>query len=70
MKRQPIIKDTRGNRVPRIPAFSTLDPRIRKAIIKEVNRYGVSASFVIANALAFTFGIEVEDYRAPKRRKS
>jgi len=35
---------------------------IEKAIKSECKRYGVSRSFVIANALAFTFGIKTEDY--------
>jgi hypothetical protein len=41
---------------------------IELAVSREARRYGVSKSFVIANALAFVFGIETETY-LPKKRK-
>jgi hypothetical protein len=48
--------------------FSTrVIKEIERAIEKECKRYGVSRSFVIANALAFTFDISVEDYAAPSK---
>jgi hypothetical protein len=41
---------------------------IEKAIRKEMTRYGVSRSFVIANALAFTFGISTASYITSKAK--
>ena len=47
--------------------FSTaVESQIEKAIEKECKRYGVSRSFVIANACAFAFNIDVESYEPPK----
>lgn len=69
MKRQPKLTDRNGNMIPRVPSFAALDPRIRKAILKEADRYGVSVSFVIANALAFTFDINL-DYTYKRRRRA
>jgi hypothetical protein len=51
----------------REPASTRLDHAIKRAVERECSRYGVSKSFVIRNALAFTFGIELgelDDYRA------
>lgn len=42
---------------------------IELAIKREQRRYGVSRSFVIANALAYTFGIDTETYLPKKRKK-
>jgi hypothetical protein len=51
--------------------FSTLvEEQIERAIEKECIRYDVSRSFVIANALAFTFGIDIESYKDDKRIKN
>lgn len=36
--------------------------QIEAAIERESARYGVSRSFVIANALAYAFGIPIESY--------
>lgn len=48
----------------RKPVGSAVDKKIEAAINKEMERYpGVSRSFVIANALAFTFGIDIETYK-------
>jgi len=50
--------------------FSTaVEEAIEQAIEKECKRYGVSRSFVIANALAFTFNIDIESYKDDKRLK-
>lgn len=50
--------------------FSTaVETQIERAILRECDRYGVSRSFVIANALAYTFGIEVEPYVPAKIRR-
>ena len=43
--------------------------RIEQAIIRECTKYGVSRSFVIANALAFTFGIDAEKYNEKQYNK-
>lgn len=47
---------------------SSVAQAIEKALLAEMARYGVSRSFVIANALAFTFCIDdVDDYRGDKK---
>jgi len=50
---------------------TAVEKKIEEALEKEVARYGVSKSFVIANALAYVFDIEVEDYTDPavKRKR-
>jgi len=48
---------------------TAVESAIERAIEKECNRYGVSRSFVIANALAFTFDIDIESYKDDKRLK-
>ena len=57
--------------LPRIPGISRqqvgarVDAAIERALSREMARYGVSRSFVIRNALAYTFGIELgklDDY--------
>lgn len=46
----------------RTPMSSALAQEIKKRIVAESVRYGVSKSFVIANACAFAFGIPTESY--------
>lgn len=41
---------------------SYLASEIKKRVVQESRRYGVSKSFVIANACAFAFGIPTESY--------
>jgi hypothetical protein len=48
---------------------TSVESQIERAVERECARYGVSKSFVIANALAFTFGIEVDEYRPKKGKK-
>ena len=43
--------------------------KIERAIERECKRYGVSRSFVIANALAFTFGVDAENYKDTQYNK-
>jgi hypothetical protein len=46
---------------------------IERAISREMQRYSVSRSFVIAVALAYTFGIDLdgnEDYHARRQRQT
>jgi len=43
---------------------------IEKCIAREMARYGVSRSFVIANALAYTFGVDFESYLPEKEKES
>ena len=43
---------------------------IEQCIDREMARYGVSRSFVIANALAYTFSIDFESYLPEKEVKS
>lgn len=46
---------------------SAISKQIERRLKQEMAHFGVSRSFVIANALAFTFGIEVEDdFRKPQ----
>lgn len=55
----------------RIPAHTGLITEIELAIRREMARFGVSRSFVIATACAFAFGIdEQEDYRPRSPRLS
>lgn len=44
------------------------DDPIERAIEKECARYDVSRSFVVRNALAYTFGIDLYEYES-KRAK-
>jgi hypothetical protein len=61
--RQPSVK---GGRT---PAYSGLIKSIEAAIQREVTKYGVTRSFVIATALAFVFDIEDQpDYRGDSAR--
>lgn len=59
---------SRRKTLPRIPGVrrrpyhTRVDYLIEKALEKECARYNVSKSWVIRNALAFTFGIDVEPY--------
>ena len=52
----------------RKPYGTAVIDSIERAIEKECARYNVSRSFVIANALAYTFGIKTESY-IPKEKK-
>ena len=52
--------------VVRTPQHTAVADAIERAISRECTRYNVSRSFVIANALAFTFGIETADYLPAK----
>jgi hypothetical protein len=54
----------------RKPYSTAVEQKIERAIEKECVRYGVSRSFVIANALAFTFNIDVEQYDGSKKEKA
>jgi hypothetical protein len=61
MKNQPRIPGYR-----RTPMGTAVITEIERAIRKEMKRYDVSRSFVIANALAFTFGISTASYITSK----
>lgn len=63
MKIQPRIKG-----MTRTPMGTAVIDQIERAIQKEMARYGVSRSFVIANALAFTFNIKTASYIPEIRR--
>ena len=55
----------------RVPVQSAFIAEIERAIEREMVKYGCSRSFVIATAVAFTFGIEEqEDYRPTSRRQA
>lgn len=54
--RQPRLMEGR-----RAPITSAIAHDIERALAREMDRYGVSRSFVVAVALAYTFGIELED---------
>jgi hypothetical protein len=57
--RQPRIAGCR-----RVPMHTAVVDAIEAKIQAELRRYpGVSRSFVIANALAFTFGVEIPSYK-------
>lgn len=56
--------------VTRIPAFSSLHPKIQRHVEAEAKRYQCSKSFVIAVALADTFNIDIDRYDQPRRSKS
>lgn len=48
----------------RIPAHSGFIPELEKAVQREMRRFGVSRSFVIATCVAFAMGVEDQpDYR-------
>ncbi len=46
----------------RIPSNAALLPVLRKRVEREAAKWGVSKSFVIAVALAHTFGVEHEEF--------
>jgi hypothetical protein len=56
IRTQPRIPGTR-----RLPIGSAIDHAIERALNREMLRYGVSRSFVVAVALAYTFGIELDE---------
>jgi len=58
-------------RMPRLtggrrPYYTGADGQIERAIEKECERYDISRSLVIRNALAFTFGIDLYAYESKK----
>lgn len=59
-RRQPPFK---GGRT---PAFTGLIPGLEAAIQKEMDRFGVTRSFVIATACAFALGIEDQPNYRPE----
>jgi hypothetical protein len=52
---------------PRQPIGAAVAHDIERAIEREMQRYRVSRSFVIAVALAYTFGIELDERTDYKR---
>jgi len=59
-------KRIRGQRripgLTRVPSNAALLPVLRRRVEKEAARFGVSKSFVIAVALAHTFGVDHEEF--------
>lgn len=51
----------------RKPMSTAVLAEIELCIEREMARYGVSRSFVIANALAYTFSIDFESYLPTKK---
>jgi hypothetical protein len=68
---QPVIRDRHGRRIARIPMNTCVAEEIEKAIEKEMQRFGVSRSFVIAVACAEVFNIDLGtgDYHASEKLK-
>lgn len=54
----------------RKPMSTAVLTEIEQCITREMARYGVSRSFVIANALAYTFSIDFESYLPEKESKN
>ena len=69
---QPVIRDRHGRRIARIPMNTCVAEDIEKAIEKEMKRFGVSRSFVIAVACAEVFGIDLGrgDYHSAEPDKN
>jgi hypothetical protein len=61
-------RSQKGRRRERLSASALAS--IRRAVEREARRYGVSYSFVVANAVAWTLGVSTdgENYK-PKRRR-
>ena len=57
-----LLSQPRLKGVKRKPYHTAVINQIEATIEQESARYGVSRSFVIANALAYAFGIPVESY--------
>jgi hypothetical protein len=65
------VRSQRPVRGGRRPAYTGMTQQIEKAVRDEMRMYKVSRSFVIANALAFTFKIEgQEDYHEEPEPKN
>lgn len=62
------VRTQRPVRGGRIPVSTALIKDIEVVIRREMRRYNVSRSFVIATALAFTFGIEEQESYKDKRK--
>lgn len=63
-----LLAQPRLKGVKRKPYHTAVINQIEAAIEKESLRYGVSRSFVIANALAFVFEIPVESYITAEKK--
>ena len=70
-KASPVRIQPRQLGITRQPIAAAVAHDIERAITREMHRYGVSRSFVVAVALAYTFGIELqgpEDYKQPRKK--
>ena len=66
---QPVIRDRRGHRVPRMKIGASVLREIRAAVEREARRYNVPYSFVVAVALADALSVRLEwnhRYKAPR----
>jgi hypothetical protein len=63
------VRNQRPVKGGRVPAYSGLIPDLEYIIEREMRRYNVSRSFVIATSLALFFGIEEqENYKGKSPR--
>jgi len=69
-KELPVRHQKRIKGVKRKHVGSAVLRDIELCIEREMARYNVSRSFVIANALAYTFSIDFESYLPEKESKS
>jgi hypothetical protein len=66
LQRQPVLKDRRGHRIPRIPLSAAFQAEVEQAIQHTSRKFNVSRSFVIAVACADYFGIDIIRYSTKK----
>jgi hypothetical protein len=65
----PVRNQKRIKGVRRLHVGTAILKDIEKCIEREMARYNVSRSFVIANALAYTFSLDFESY-VPEKKES
>lgn len=53
--------------VRREPVGSAFTPALKRAADREAARWGVTRSYVLANAAAFALGVDAPDYKTPRR---
>jgi hypothetical protein len=70
MKRsQPAIYDDHGHRISREPALALVPPEMKDWVRTQMRLYNMSGSWVIAVALSYASGIEIEKPKELKTRR-
>lgn len=70
MRHQPRIKDRSGKTIPRTPMSTSASKQIEERIDFTMRRFGVSRSWIIMFAVGEFFGVDVIDFRTPRKEQS